>query len=286
MKAEATPGWMTLGVATLFALSLISCVSSSAPHPRGPIDSAAAKREWSSQVRAQIRNYWNPWDVVRTLKPTAPPWRATTVLRIAVQGDGAAAPPEIVGSSGSAALDNEATRAVAAALPLPTPPPELSNGGSSVALVLGFRVVSNEDPKVPPVDDEHDPFGVIVASCESPRPGVVDPLEVRRTVETYRRDLVMCADRQHAADLEAIGEVTIEFVIAESGRVSHPIVLKTRGLTRALEGCLVNAMSLWTFRKPTGGPVKMVFPFRFGAGQAAGADLTVSPGIGVRHPQR
>jgi hypothetical protein len=32
-------------------------------------------------------------------------------------------------------------------------------------------------------------------------------------------------------------------------------------------------MSLWVFPKPKGGAVKVIFPFRFGAGEAVGADF-------------
>jgi TonB family protein len=272
MKAEPTVHWTTLGLLSLLALGPTSCAST---HPRTGAELAAAKLEWSSQVRAQIRYYWNPWDVVRTV--TAPidsaAWRATTVLRIAVQTDGTAPQPEIVGSSGVAALDEEAVRAVAAALPLPAPPSELASGASPVPLVLGFRVVRNEDPKVAPGDDVHDPFAVITAGLESRTAGVVDPLDIQRTVETYRQDVSMCLGRQRDTGFEAIGEVAIEWVITETGSVQHPVVVKTRGLNRSLEGCLVQAISLWSFRKPTGGPAKVMFPFRFGGGLAAGADF-------------
>jgi TonB family protein len=263
-----------LGLVTLFALSLTSCASSPA-HPRSPAELAVARREWSSQARGQIRDHWNPWDVVGAAGSTeSSQWRATTVLRIAVQPDGTAPRPEIVGSSGIAALDEEAVRAVAAALPLPSPPLELSSGASPVVLNLGFRVTRNEGPSAPPVDDEHAPFAVLTASCDSRATGVVDPLDVQRTIEAYRQDVAMCLGRQREVGSdEAVGEVTIEFMIVESGRVEHPIVSKSRGLTRSLEGCLVKAMSLWAFRKPNGGPAKVMFPFRFGGGQAVGSDL-------------
>src|SRR6516165_1314626 len=96
-----------LGLVTLFALSLTSCASSPA-RPRSTAELAVARREWSSQARGQIRDHWNPWDVVGAAGSTeSSQWRATTVLRIAVQPDGTAPRPEIVGSSGIAALDEE-----------------------------------------------------------------------------------------------------------------------------------------------------------------------------------
>jgi TonB family protein len=267
-------GTTKFGLASLFALSLMSCASSSATHPRYAIDSAAAKGEWSNGARDQIREYWNPWDLVRTVRSAESPAQApTTVLRIAVQPDGTALPAEILRSSGISALDDLAVRAVAAALPLPMPPPELSSDASPATFDLGFRVVGAENPNVPPVDDKHDPFSVITANCEYKTLGVVDPMDVQRTVETYRRDVTTCLDRQRTAGFEAIGQVTIEFVIAETGSVYRPTVLKTGGLTRSLEGCLLKTMSHWTFRRPTGGAVKVVFPFRFSGGQAVGADI-------------
>jgi hypothetical protein len=164
------------------------------------------------------------------------------------------------------------------------PPPELSSGASPVTFDLGFRVVGNENPNVPPMDDKPDPFPVITANCEYRSLGVVDPVDVQRTVETYRRDVTTCLDRQRTAGVEAIGEVTIEFVIAETGSVYRPIVLKTGGLTRSLEGCLLRTMSRWTFRRPTGGAAKVVFPFRFLGGQAAGADIR--SGVNVQGRQQ
>src|ERR1022692_52441 len=155
-------GTTKFGLVSLFALSLVSCASSSAKHLRYAIDSAAAKREWSNGARDQIRDYWNPWDLVRAVRSAASaPGRPTTVLRIAVQPDGTAPPPEILHSSGISALDDLAVRAVTAALPLPMPPPELLSGASAVTFDLGFRVVGDENPNVPPVDDKHDPFPVI-----------------------------------------------------------------------------------------------------------------------------
>lgn len=274
MRAGSTLGTTKFGLVSLFALSLVSCASSSATHPRYAIDSAAAKREWSNGARDQIRDYWNPWDLARAVRSAeSSPGRPTTVLRIAVQPDGTAPPPKILRSSGMSALDDLAARAVTAALPLPMPPPELLSGASPVTIDLGFRVVGDEKSNVPPVDDTHDPFPVITANCEYKTLGVVDPLDVQRTVETYRREVTTCLDRQRGAGFEPIGEVTIEFVIAETGSVYRPIVLKTGGLTRSLEGCLLRTMSHWTFRKPTGGAVKVVFPFRFLGGQPGGADF-------------
>jgi TonB family protein len=285
LRAESMLGATKLGLASLFALSLVSCASSSATHPRYAIDSAAAKREWSKGACAQIRDYWNPWELVRAVRSAEPsPGWPTTVLRIAVQPDGTAPPPEILRSSGISALDDSAVRAVTAALPLPMPPAELLSGASPVTFDLGFRVVGDEDPNIPPVDDKHDPFPVITAGSEYKTLGVVDPLDVQRTVETYRRDVMTCLDRQRTAGFDAIGEVTIEFVIAETGSVYRPIVLKTGGLTRSLEGCLLRTMSHWTFRRPTGGAVKVVFPFRFSGGQAVGADIR--SGINVQGRQQ
>jgi TonB family protein len=275
MRVESMLGTTKFGLVSLFALSLVSCASSSATHPRYAIDSAAAKLEWSNRARDQIRDYWNPWDLVRAVRlAESLPGRPTTVLRIAVHPDGTAPPPEILRRSGISALDDLAVSAVTAALPLPMPPPELSNGASPVTFDLGFRVVGDETSNVPPMDDTHHPFPVITANCEYKTPGVVDPLDVQRTVETYRREVTTCLDRQRVAGFEPIGEVTIEFVIAEAGSVYRPIVLKTGSLTRPLEGCLLRTMSNWTFRKPTGGAVKVVFPFRFLGGQVGGADFS------------
>jgi TonB family protein len=275
---DFTRGWVTLGLVTLFALSATSCASSSATHPSA-VDSAAAERDWSSRVRAQVRDYWNPWDVVKAPRSTdSPPRRPTTVLRLAVQRDGTAPRPEILRSSGISALDDAAVRAIAAALPLPTPPPELSRGASSIPFDLGFRVVFDADPavppEVPPEDDKRDPFAVISANCEYKTPGTVNPSDIQRTVEAYQRDVVSCLNRQRIEGIvDSFGTVTVEFVIAESGNVFHPVVVKTYGLTRSLEGCLLKAMYQWTFPKPTGGAVKVAFPFRFGAERASGADV-------------
>jgi hypothetical protein len=84
-------GTTRFGLASLFALSLVSCASSSATHPR-------------------------------------------------------------------CAIDDLAVRAVAAALPLPMPPPKLSSGSSPATFDLGLRVVGAENPNIAPVDDKHDPF--------------------------------------------------------------------------------------------------------------------------------
>jgi TonB family protein len=263
-----------LGWAALVALSSISCSPSSAIHPRSAADVAAAQRDWSSRVRLQIRDYWNPWAVSSTLRSTE--WsrgRPTAILRVAVKSDGTAARPDLLTSSGIPALDDTAVRAVAAALPLPSPPPELLNGAGLAAVEVGFQVVHGEDASGTPVDDQPDPSTTITAACGYSTSGAIDPLDVQRTVESYRREVVDCLERHHNEAESPIGEVTIAFVIAESGSVRHPVVLNARGLTRPLEGCVLRAMSAWTFPKPKGGAVKVVFPFRFWGGQAGGQDF-------------
>jgi TonB family protein len=202
------------------------------------------------------------------------------VLRLAIKPDGTAPQPEILRGSGVLALDSAAVRAIAAALPLPAPPPELLGGASSIPFDLGFRVLFDADPTVPPEDDQRDPFPVISANCKSKAPGAVNPSDIQRTIEAYKRDMVICLDRQRIDGvLDLFGTVTVEFVIAESGNVFHPVVVNTYGgLTRSLEGCLVKAMYQWIFPRPTGGAVKVAFPFRFGAGKASGADVRAHQG--------
>jgi TonB family protein len=275
MKAEPKLGRATVALVALFAVGGASCASSAA-RPRSAAETAAAEREWSTRARAQIRDHWNPWDVVRTAGPAGASGRPTTVLRIAVKPDGTAPRPEVVRSSGIPVLDEAAVRAVEAAVPLPAPPPELASSAGAVALELGFRVVGNEDTNVPADGDKRDSFAVIAANCEYKTPGVVEPTDVQKTVETYRRDVMTCLDGQRDTGLEAIGEVAVEFVITEAGNVFRPVVLKTRGLSRSFEGCLLNTMSRWAFAKPAGGAVKVVFPFRFEGGRAIGADFRSS----------
>jgi TonB family protein len=257
---------------SLLALTLVSCASSSATHPRSAADQVAAEREWAGRARDQIRDYWNPWDVVRTVKQAeSPPGWPTTVLRIAVRPDGTASRPEVIRSSGVPALDDLAVKAVTSASPLP-PPPDNSSGAGVVAFDLGFRVVGAEAANSL-ADDTHDAFPIISAACEEKPLGVADPLDVQKTIESYRRDVTICLDEQRGIGVEAVGEVTVEFVISDAGNVHRPVVLKTGGLTRSLERCLLRTMSRWTFHKPAGGAVKVAFPFHFLEGQAAGADV-------------
>jgi TonB family protein len=274
MKTGAAARGAMLELVAVLALSAgVSCAPSKA-HSRTAGEVAAAERQWSGQVQVQIRDYWNPWDAGAALTSKEPPSRrATTVLRIAIKSDGTADRPEILISSGISALDEAAIRAVAAAVPLPTPPEELSTGAGLVAVDLGFRVVGKEDPQVPSVDDKPDSFAVIAANRDYKTPGTVDPRDVQRTVETYRREAMTCLDTYRDRQMNPIGEVTVEFVITESGAVYRPIVLATRGLTRPLEGCLLRQMSHWMFSKPNGGAVKVAFPFRFWGGQAFRGDV-------------
>ncbi len=275
-----------LGLSSLCALIAGACASSPAMHPRSPIDREAAMREWSIRARDQIRDYWNPWDVIRAGGPAGSAVQPTTVLRIAVQPDGTALRPEIVTSSGVAALDELAVKAVTTAAPLPPPPADVSNGASPARFELGFRVTRGESPSSPPGDDTRNPFPVMTANCDYKVTGAADRLDVQRTVESYRRDVAACVDEQRSARLDVVGEVMVEFVITETGSVYRQTVVKTGGLPRSLEGCLLRTMSRWTFRKPTGGPVKVVFPFRFLEGQAAGADVRSGVMNGQGLPQR
>ena len=279
-------GVTKVGLFSLCALISGSCASASATHPPSSIDRESARREWSNRVRDQIRDYWTPWDVIRAGGATElSPAVRMTVLRIAVQPDGTALRPEITASSGLPALDEAAVKAVTTAVPLP-PPPDILSGSEPATFDLGFRVAPGESSTGPAADDAHEPFPVMTANGEYRTTGAVDPLDVQRTVETYRRDVGACVDEQRSARLDVVGEVTIEFVITEAGSVSRPVVFKTGGLSRSLERCLLRTMTRWTFRKPTGGAVKVLFPFRFLEGQASGADVRSGMVNGQGLPQR
>jgi TonB family protein len=203
-----------------------------------------------------------------------------TVLRISIHADGSAPQSKILTSSGSAALDAAAVGAVVAAQPLPPPPKGLLNDGSLAPVDLGFRVMRKGDPTPAPEDDR---FAVISADIEPKTSGTINPIAVQKAVETYQPDVAGCVDRNQAPGSELIGQATIEFEIAESGNIQHPIIVNTRGLTRQLEGCMLVAMRLWTMPKPTGGPVKVAFPFRFGIGQAYGATTISRSRMGEQH---
>lgn len=94
------------------------------------------------RVTVGIKNHWNPVGVYRQRDPTGRVYGVqdrVTVLRVSLNGDGTLSAIYVQDPSGLEFLDEEALRAVRAALPFPNPPEGLKDVHGKIHFSFGFH---------------------------------------------------------------------------------------------------------------------------------------------------
>jgi TonB family protein len=216
----------------------------------GAYGSTGAERAWSEDLRRQVLVRWNPWEVLETpafWPSDGPP--LLTVLHMRIRRDGRVQDLGISHESGIAPLDQDAVTAVKNAQPLPPPPREIGDGTGAMDFELGFRVYRDQYPSNAGDDERNDRFAVIFAAADRRPRGTLAREAVMRVI-SQSTDTRRCVE---GATTYPVGNATIRLHVTESGNVTFPAVVQSTGLNRPLEGCLLQAMSLWTFAPPRGG---------------------------------
>lgn len=96
------------------------------------------------------------------------------------------------------------------------------------------------------VDDESRTTGVIAS-----------------TVRQYQSGIRYAYNKELLANPNLSGEITVAFVILPDGTVEAPEIRKSSVNWPALEDAVRRRIGHWKFPKSRGGPVRVVFPFKF-----------------------
>ena len=102
------------------------------------------------------------------------------------------------------------------------------------------------------VDDSDEAKPIVV--------GDLDPGIIRRIVRAHVNEVNSCYEDGLSKDPNLAGRVTIDFVIAASGKVRSSVVANNELSDASVAKCLAKAVGRWTFPKSPG-EVKVSYPF-------------------------
>ena len=106
---------------------------------------------------------------------------------------------------------------------------------------------------------------------------------IREVIESHRREVRFCYERELGGDPHLQGRVTIRFVVAPSGVVETATVQESSVANHRLGQCITEAVKRWTFPATEGDEgVVIVYPFDFqireGATEGGGAEEAPAEG--------
>ena len=86
---------------------------------------------------------------------------------------------------------------------------------------------------------------------------------ITSTVRKYRSGLMLAYNRELLANPNLSGEITVAFVILPDGSVDKTEIRQSSVKWPALEDAVLKRMRYWKFPPSRGGPVRVLFPFKF-----------------------
>jgi hypothetical protein len=102
-----------------------------------------------------------------------------------------------------------------------------------------------------------------VAQLKATVQGPLDRDIIRRVVRAHINEVRSCYNAGLSNNRKLAGRVTINFVIAGSGKVASSVVEETTLPDPSVGNCIAKAVKRWTFPKPTGGEnVIVTYPFQ------------------------
>jgi TonB family protein len=97
--------------------------------------------------------------------------------------------------------------------------------------------------------------------------GKLDGDIIRRIVRAHINEVRSCYNAGLTMNAELEGRVTIDFVIASTGKVGDSKVAKSTLSDDSVGNCIAKAVKRWTFPKPhDGGEVEVSYPFQLSPG--------------------
>ena len=91
--------------------------------------------------------------------------------------------------------------------------------------------------------------------------GVLDKDAIRGVVRDRIADIRGCYNQGLLIDPALAGTVSVAFTIAENGETRAVHAAATTLPSPSVVGCMVTAIDGWTFPRPVGGEVEVVYPF-------------------------
>ncbi len=91
--------------------------------------------------------------------------------------------------------------------------------------------------------------------------GTLDKDQIRKVVRERIVEIRHCYNQALQDDPEAQGRVVIDFTIGPKGEVTQAAVGSSDMKNDAAPGCMRDAIRTWVFPQPSGGSVKVSYPF-------------------------
>ncbi|MBK7829339.1 AgmX/PglI C-terminal domain-containing protein [Nannocystis sp.] len=109
-------------------------------------------------------------------------------------------------------------------------------------------------------------LSVIIAVCAGTAhagdgTGTIDKDKIREVVRAHIVEIRECYNATLASDPEAQGRVVIDFTIGPQGTVTQAAVGSSDMGEVAAPTCMRDAIQGWVFPAPSGGSVKVSYPF-------------------------
>ncbi|MCD6497914.1 MAG: TonB family protein, partial [Deltaproteobacteria bacterium] len=97
--------------------------------------------------------------------------------------------------------------------------------------------------------------------------GSLDKSIIRRVIRRHLNEIRYCyVSRGLASNKRLAGQVKVQFVISQTGRVSSVGIVSSSLHHPGTEACIRSAVRRWKFPKPEGGIVIVKYPFNFKPG--------------------
>lgn len=96
--------------------------------------------------------------------------------------------------------------------------------------------------------------------------GSLDREEIRKVVRAHIGEIRDCYNEGLSRDEKLAGKLMVDFQIAASGAVTSSKIGESTLGDAKMETCVAAAVKTWKFPQPTGGSVKVSYPFEFEPG--------------------
>jgi TonB family protein len=150
-----------------------------------------------------------------------------------------------------------------------TPPARSSRRWIAVALVAGVYLGCARATSSPPAAGTKQSPSVFGRGPPQPvdKPWVVgsrNPGPIYQVIGGHAGDVKSCYERGLSGNADLAGRVSVEFIIAPTGRVKNVAVRESTLGNPPVEECILQSVRGWAFPAPEGGGMVIVgYPFHF-----------------------
>jgi TonB family protein len=142
----------------------------------------------------------------------------------------------------------------------------MNNRALTLAAVVVLLACASSNPKVKdpepaePVNsnDDKGPKGSVAG-------GSLAPVDVKKAIVARKEDVKACYHALLEKQKKASGKVVIRFTIGEDGKVEDTVIMNETTLPNDTAQCIADILKTIEFPKPTGGKVRITYPWEFTA---------------------